>query len=111
MEYADGPFFLDGGDLAVHFFEGLLQRLDEIIDGFLPGGQIGLRALLEFFESDVGQFQKRLVVALQRVGGKRFESVAQFLLGAVEQRQLLFRGFPLFLKGRVQFGLRFLELQ
>ena len=61
--------------------ERFFQRLDEVVDRFLTGGQIGLRALLKFFQMRFRKFEESLVVALQGFGGEGIERITQPLFG------------------------------
>ena len=86
---------LDLLELAVDQVERLLERLDEVLDGLLPAGQLDPRGLLELAERGPGQRQERLVVLAQRLGRQRREGVAHPRFGLAEQHELFGRGAPL----------------
>ena len=65
------------------------DRLDEVGDRLLARLELAGGALLELAQRGPGQIEKRLTVALQRLGRQRREGLAQLLLGVAEQADLL----------------------
>ena len=67
--------------------------------------------MLKVFQALLRQGEERLVVALERLGGQGIEGVRQFEFGLAEQRQLLFRRFPLCVQRGLELGTHALELR
>ena len=82
---------LDLLQLDVDFAERLLERLDEILDGFVPAVEVHSGRLLELGERRLRQIQERLVVPPERVGRQRRECLAQFLFRVLQESELLGR--------------------
>jgi hypothetical protein len=71
---ADTALF-DFLNLAIDFVQRFTDRLDELFDGLLPVLEIALGLDLVLLERLLGEVEKDLVVALERLGRKRLESV------------------------------------
>ena len=70
-------------DLAVHVFERLGHRRDEILDGLLSRIDVGRRLGARLFELGLRERQELLVVVLEGFGAERGESVAELRLGVL----------------------------
>ena len=84
---------LDFLQLAIDFGERVLERLHQILDGFLPAVEVHSGRLLELGQRGLGQIEERLVVLSKRIGGERRERFAQLLFRISEEGQL-FGGSP-----------------
>jgi hypothetical protein len=102
-----GALAFDVLQLGVDLGQRLAQRRDEIVDRFLPAGQIGRGGRLQFAELFLRQVEKARVVLRQDVGGNRGEGVLQRVACLLEDGELLGGVLLLRLEPRAQrrFGL------
>ena len=72
-----GPGLFHLVDLRVHLLQRFFDRLDEFLDRLLAFFQVALGRFLELLQRGLRQFEERLVVALQGLGGQGLEGVGQ----------------------------------
>ena len=85
-----GADLFDLADPAVDLFEGFLQRLDELVDRPLAGGQVVLGAFLVLLQRRLRQVEEGLVVAPEGLGGEGLEGVGELAAGVLQKGKLLF---------------------
>jgi hypothetical protein len=98
------PRLLHLAHLQVELAERFLHRLHQLVDGELPFFEVGAGAFLKFFQGGAGEAEEGLVVASQRVGGKRLEGVRKPRLGVEEHRLFFHRRLAFLLQPRPQGG-------
>ena len=82
-------FFSTSCSLPSTLVSDSLQRLHEILDGFLAAVEVHPGRLLELGQRGFRQIEERLVVLSERIGGECRERFAQLLFRILEQGQLL----------------------
>ena len=105
-----GPGLLHLRDLRVHLLQRFFHRFDHLLDRRLAFFQVALGRVLKLLQRCLRQVEKRLVVALQGLGGEGFEGVGQLFLRVVQHAQLFLSLFSLLIQGRGElheFGLQF----